>query len=278
MSGGGWTEVGPGVFQRRYNPLDVSVGAVIGPHGATIIDTRNNPAEAREIIHDVARRFGQPVAAVVNTHAHYDHTFGNQVFARAGIPIYGHYLIPRHFEQFEGPRLDLVRERPGLEPEMSWSQVELTPPTALLDSAQVVRPGGRELELLPLGPGHTDTDLAIRIPDAGVWFLGDVIEESGPPMFGSGSYPLGWPLVLESLAERIQDTEVLVPGHGAPVDRAFLVDQAGRFSALAAVLSQAHAAGATLQEIEFGQALRGYWPEEFLKEAAADAYRQLSGS
>ena len=47
MSGGGWREVGPGVFQRRYDPLDVSVGAVIGPHGATLIDTRNNPAEAR---------------------------------------------------------------------------------------------------------------------------------------------------------------------------------------------------------------------------------------
>lgn len=55
-----WTQVGDGVYQRRYDPLDVSVGLVIGPCGATVIDTRNNPAEAQEIMNDVAQQFAVP--------------------------------------------------------------------------------------------------------------------------------------------------------------------------------------------------------------------------
>ena len=271
-----WLEVGPGVFQRRYDPLDVSVGAVVGPHGVTIIDTRNNPAEAREIIRDAKRRFGQPIVAAVNTHAHYDHTFGNQVFAQAGIPIYGHYLVPRHFEQYEKPHLQRIQAQPELEPDKSWDAVELTAPTALLDSTQRVQLGGREIELVPLEPGHTDTDLAVFIPDAGVWFLGDIVEESGPPMFGSGSYPLGWPPVLQSLLERIQETDAVVPGHGSVVDREFVAAQAAKFSGLAEVLSQAHASGTPPGDIEYSRDLRSYWPADFLRSAADDAYRQLA--
>ena len=66
MTESGWLEVGPGVFQRRYDPMDVSVVVVIGPTGLTVVDTRNNPAEADEVIRDIARRFDQPIVAVVN--------------------------------------------------------------------------------------------------------------------------------------------------------------------------------------------------------------------
>ncbi len=277
MSAGAWHEVGPGVFYRRYNPVDVSVGVILGPQGATVIDTRNNPAEAQELREDVSSEFGLPIAAVVNTHAHYDHCFGNQVFAAAGIPIYGHHLIPRHFQRFEAPRLHEVQRQPSVEPDKSWGQVQLTAPSVLIDHSQSLLLGGREVELLLLPPGHTETDLAVHIPDAGVWFLGDVVEESGPPMFGSGSFPLGWPLVLESLTRQIQESDRLVPGHGAVVTRDFVLAQGRKIAELAATLSDAYSRGLAPEQIHYPRALREYWPQEFLKPAAVDAYTQLAG-
>ncbi len=277
MADGTWTQVGEGVYQRRYDPLDVSVGLVIGPRGATVIDTRNNPAEAQEILNDVAKQFAVPIAAVLDTHAHYDHTFGNQVFAHAGIPIYGHHLIAQHFDNFERPRLLRVQQDPESEPDKSWAEVELMPPNVPIAEATTVDLGGRELKLIPLGPGHTETDLAIFIPDAGVWFLGDIIEESGPPMFGSGSFPLGWPEVLGSLLQLIEPHHVLIPGHGQAVDRTFASGQLAMFELLAQTLRTAHAASVAVDEIQYSAQLLALWSGEFLHEAAVDGYAQLSG-
>ena len=275
MVEGIWHQVAQGVFQRRYDPLDISVGAVLGAHGVTIIDTRNNAREAQEIIDEATTQFGLPIVAVVNTHAHYDHTFGNQLFAQQGIPIYGHHRIPAHFEQFEKPGLEKVRRSPELEPDMDWDGVQLTPPDHLLEEPCTLDLGGRNIKLIPLGAGHTDTDLAIHIPDAKTWFLGDIIEQSGPPMFGSGADPLGWPGVLESLLTRIQPGDVIVPGHGEPVDRDFVIQQLHCFKLLAQTLGSAHETGTAIKDIVFPAPVRTLWPAEFLHEAAKDAYAQL---
>ena len=97
--------------------------------------------------------------------------------------------------------------------------MQLTPPAVLGDHSLTVELGGRTIELVLLEPGHTDTDLAVHIPDARTWFLGDAIEESGPPMFGSGSYPLNWANALTALLPSIQDGDTVVPGHGHVVTR-----------------------------------------------------------
>ncbi|UUX57881.1 MBL fold metallo-hydrolase [Glutamicibacter halophytocola] len=275
MGNGQWIEAGNGVFQRRYDPLDVSIGLVLGPSGAVVIDTRNNPAEALAVIEDVAEGFSLPIMAAINTHAHYDHSFGNQVFKAEGIPIYGHHLIARHYANYEKPHLDKVKNHPGTEPDKSWQEVVLTPPTVPVQAPTTICPGGREIELLPLAPGHTDTDLAVRIPDAGIWFLGDIIEESGPPMFGSGAHPLGWPQVLESLLERIGESDAIIPGHGTPVDRAFVVRQQQQLELLADELSAAHAQEIPAGKIRFSAGLLQIWPAQFLREAVQDVYAQL---
>lgn len=76
-----WTEVADGVFHRRYDPLDISVCLVRGTDGLLLVDTRRNPREAEETAADAALVSDQPLRWVVNTHAHYDHTFGTQRFA-----------------------------------------------------------------------------------------------------------------------------------------------------------------------------------------------------
>lgn len=266
-----WIEVAPGVHHRRYDPVDVSVGVILGPQGAVVIDTRNNPREGREILDDVATSFGEPVRAVINTHADYDHTFGNAAFA--GLPIFGHVRTAAHFDAYEAPRLAAVQADPDREPDKDWADVVLAPPTHLTAAEAAIAPGGREIRLIPLPPGHTDTDLAVLVPDAGVWFLGDVVEESGPPMFGSGSYPLAWPEVLAGLLIRIRTGDVVIPGHGAEVDRDFVARQALALGDVAAHIRLAHAAGASIEDALDGHGLP--WPDALLRSALERGFAQL---
>src|SRR4030042_1829872 len=70
--------------------------------------------------------------------------------------------------------------------------------------------------------GHTTNDIVVVVPDAGVLFAGDLIEESSPPYF-QDSYPLEWPDTVVALLEMAQGP--VVPGHGAVVDRAFVAAQ-----------------------------------------------------
>ena len=57
--------------------------------------------------------------------------------------------------------------------------------------------------------------------DAEVAVVGDLVEQSGPPDFGD-AYPLEWPETLAALDRLLSPATVVLPGHGAPVDGAFV--------------------------------------------------------
>ena len=92
--------------------------------------------------------------------------------------------------------------------------------------------GGRTVELAYHGRAHTDHDLTVAVPDAGVLFAGDVIEEGNAPWFGDG-YPEAWPATLDALLTDRPES-MIVPGHGAVVDRAFVTAQRAVIGSLAA--------------------------------------------
>ena len=277
---GAWLTVAPGVHQRRYDPFDISIVAIEGDDGLLVVDTRVEPAEGEALLADVQQRFDQPVHWVVNTHAHFDHTFGNQVFGpgtATDAAIYGHASIARHFDDFEGPRLAAWREDPRREPDRHWAGVRLTPPTHPLDRTTVLDLGGRVVELRPQPEAHTDTDLVLFLPAERVWIVGDLVEESGPVMYGSGSFPLGWPDVLDALVAEMEEGDAVVPGHGQVVDRAFVARQAAELRLIADRFRDAHDHGLTPE-----QALAAHrdWPipVEGLTGAVARAYAQLDAN
>lgn len=244
----GWLEVADGVLQRRYEPLDISVCLVLGSDEMLVVDTRCNPREGAQVRRDAARVSTLPVRHVVNTHAHYDHTFGNAAFA-ATATIYGHHRVPAHLAEHEGPRLAAWRTDPAAQPQHAWADVEIVAPDVLLQEPVTLDVGGRTVRLVPLAPGHTDTDVVVHVPDAATWIVGDVVEESGPPMYGSGSFPFGWPDVLDALAAQMGDGDVVVPGHGAVVDRAFVRAQARTLRQVADGVRAGVLAGRPYEEI-----------------------------
>lgn len=83
-------QLGEGVYRRRYESLDLNVGVVVGDDAVLVVDTRSTRREAEELLGELRQLTSLPVRWVVNTHWHFDHTFGNGVFA--DVEIWGHEL------------------------------------------------------------------------------------------------------------------------------------------------------------------------------------------
>jgi glyoxylase-like metal-dependent hydrolase (beta-lactamase superfamily II) len=277
-----WEEVADGVFRRRYQPHDVSVCVVRAAGGLLVCDTRSSHRQADEIITDLKELGTQPVRWVVNTHAHFDHSFGNARFgpdSDLGAPIYGHELMPAHLDAYERPMLARLIAA-GEEPAGEWGEIVITPPTVLVGEAMTLDLGGTMARLRYLGRGHTDNDLLVHLPASGVWLVGDLVEESGPPVYGSGSFPLDWPGTIARLRAELHDGDVLVPGHGAVVDAAFLAAQHEQLAAAATLVRELHAAGVPADRAEAEAGGRWPFPEGLpgagLAAAARDGYAVLA--
>lgn len=279
MAPADWTEVAPRIHQRRGGPFDLSTVVVEGDAGLLVVDTGAEPSEAEELDADIGWRFDGDVRWVVNTHAHFDHTFGNQVFgpgSATDAAIYGHAGIARHFERYEGPRLAAWRADPSREPERRWHDMRLTPPTHPVERMSRLDLGGVVVELRPQPRAHTDTDLVVFVPSRRVWIVGDLVEESGPPMYGSGSFPLDWPDVLDALVAELRPGDRVIPGHGRVVDRDFVARQAVDLRMIAERFVTAHDAGLGAAE---ALAAHDDWPVpvEGLVSAVERAYAALDG-
>jgi glyoxylase-like metal-dependent hydrolase (beta-lactamase superfamily II) len=274
----GWDEIATGVFQRRYDPLDVSICVIRGSDGLAVVDTRSSPQQANEILADLRELGNSPVRCVVNTHAHFDHTFGNQSFgANSDInaPIYGHVRVPAHLEAYERPLLaDLIAR--GEEPVEEWRAVVITPPTVLVGERHALDLGDRTVDLLHLGRGHTNNDLMLHIPDAAAWLLGDLIEESGAPYYGPESFPLEWPVTVAHLLVLLDPGDVLVPGHGRPVDQAFVEAQHGQLAEVANLIRDLHDAGVPAGQAAGEGGEDWPFPVDGLADAIEAGYAQLS--
>ena len=86
----GFIEVADRVWVARYPWWDANVTVVAGSAGLVVVDTHASTAAGRAVVADVRRLGAGEVTAVVNTHWHFDHTFGNAAFREAfpGVPIH----------------------------------------------------------------------------------------------------------------------------------------------------------------------------------------------
>lgn len=229
-----WREIGDRVFTRHFDFFDQQIGVVLGRREVLVIDTRSTPAQAREIASDLRELTRQPVSIVVDTHWHFDHTFGNSVFRPAA--IWGHVrAADRLRREGEAARREVAAQIPSLA--AGLAEVVIDPPEHTFDDRATIELGDRLVQLSYHGRGHTDGDIAILVPDAGVLFAGDLIEEGSPPSFGD-SFPLDWPATLASLLPLA--TGPVVPGHGAIGDAAFIASQLDDMRGLVALARRVH--------------------------------------
>jgi glyoxylase-like metal-dependent hydrolase (beta-lactamase superfamily II) len=236
-----WREVGDRVWVRRYEALDQTIGAIGGDAGLAVIDTRANHRLA-DALRDDLRQLPGELVAVVNTHGHWDHAFGNARFA--GLPIWGHVRCADFIaETGETARARLIEEYPGEAD--AFREVVLTPPTDAFETSASIDLGNRRLELRYLGLGHTDNDIVAIVPDASVLFAGDLLENAPAPSFGD-SFPIAWAETGLTLVALVDGT--VVPGHGDPFGRPFAARQVEELGILAGLAREAASGAIGLDE------------------------------
>jgi cyclase len=239
-----FTEIVPGVYQAM-GVGDLVVGSnsavVVNDDDVLLVDSHITPAAATELLAELRRITDKPVRYVANTHWHFDHVHGNQVYP-PDVEIIGHEatreviasggsVSGRSYESFIGAlpaqiaameaTLDTMTDataraelEAALERQRTYyaqtREVVPTPPNVTL-SQRMTLFRGREIEFLFFGRGHTNGDVVVYLPDDRVLISGDLIT-AGIPYMGDG-FVDEWPDTLEHL--KSLDFDWIVPGHGA---------------------------------------------------------------
>lgn len=272
-----FTEVADRVWVARHAWFDVNVSLVGGERGLVVVDTHGSAAAARAVVDDVRLLGAGEVVAVVNTHEHFDHVFGNVAFRDeyGAVPIHAHDTAAA--QTVASGRLVQERYAAGDDPHRAEVlATEIVPADHTFSSAAVIDLGDRYLELVHPGRGHTAGDLVVRVPGPDVLLAGDLVEESAPPSLGADSYPLDWPLALDLVLGLLSPASVVVPGHGAPVDRAFVEQQRADLGVVAETIRDLATRGVPVDEAV--AAAQWPYPAERLADAVRRGYAQLPRS
>lgn len=269
-------EIADRVWVHRSPWLDLNVVAVGGADGIAVVDPHASARAGREVRSAVEALGAGAVRAVVNTHEHFDHTFGNIAFREADptVPLHAHEIAAER-TRAAGERIQgtYAEEYPDDEHHDEVLATEIVPADRTFSSARVLDLGGRTLELVHPGRGHTAGDLVVRIPDADVLLAGDLVEESAPPAFGADSHPMDWPLSLDIVLGLTTASTLVVPGHGAVVDREFVEEQRNLIGIVAETIRDLATRGVPLaQALEVGE---WPYPREVLAAAVRCGYADL---
>ena len=209
--------------------LGESNSGLIGSGGGLVVDTFWDLPSTQAMLDLYASVHPDAPRRLVNTHHNGDHCFGNQLLADA--EIIAHRGCAERFGTDAPPELlaalaaseDIA---PELEPfaealrSFDFSGIELTPPTTVIDDDTTIDLGDRSVELLYVGPAHTEGDVAVWLEEDGVLFTGDVLFHECAPIGWEGSYA-AWIDALERLAAL--EPDVVVPGHGPLTDASGLL-------------------------------------------------------
>jgi glyoxylase-like metal-dependent hydrolase (beta-lactamase superfamily II) len=236
-------KVAEGIYYSSSSGV-MNVGAnsptIVTDTEAIVIDSETSPAAARALVQDIQAFTDKPVKYVIDTHYHYDHLFGNQIFG-PDVQVIGHdhtwqRLQANTMEQYtykvsvNPARLDTLRQRIAAEQDPQQKsvlerqlqnslayfeqvkEVKPTPPNTTFDNTMTLYRGGREIRLLYLGRGHTDTDVVTYLPKERIVATGDLMESV--LSYLGDSYPEEWIATLERL--KALDFDTVLPGHGVP--------------------------------------------------------------
>ena len=273
-----FAEVADRVWVARYAWFDVNVSVVGGSDGLLVVDTNASAAAARAVLDDVRRLSPARLVAAVNTHVHFDHTFGNGVFASEGAELVAHEDAAAEL----GAHAAAIRSQAEAEANEDERYAELVATETLVpgrtfSSALTLDLGDRLVELVHPGRGHTSGDLVVRVPDADAILVGDLVEESAArsavPGFGDDSFPMDWPISLDLVLNLVGPDTVVVPGHGAPVGRDFVQEQRSSIGVVAETIRDLAGRGVPLDQAL--EAAEWPYPREELASAVRRGYEHL---
>jgi cyclase len=242
-----FTEIKPGIYHAIATGSIVAICnavIIVNKDDVLIVDSHVSPEAANVLLAELKQITPKPVKYVVNTHFHFDHTGGNQVFPPS-VEIIGHeltrqtivdksYLQGRGYKKWIGGAPDELKQmeaqlaaekdpakkaelEKGVAEQRSFvnalKEVVMTPPTLTIPDHMTLYRGGREIQLHFFGRAHTGGDILVYLPAEKILISGDVIVD-GLGYMGDG-FLEDWIKTLDEIAKL--DFDTILPGHGNPL-------------------------------------------------------------
>lgn len=219
------SQVAPGVFV--WIPDDVidqsgdpyfsragNVGFIITPGGVVVLDTANNPLNARDVLYEIRQRTDLPVRFVIDLGPQGDQVLGNEVFAEQGATIISTSAAEAGMRAYDR---DLIH-RQSFDSELHTRMrgIHFTLPGETFSGHKTISIGGTEIRLIAFDcglPGGHGGDAIAYLPKEKVLFLGDLYVHGFVPQVGQRDIRR-WIGALGTLEK--WDVTTYIPGHGNP--------------------------------------------------------------
>jgi glyoxylase-like metal-dependent hydrolase (beta-lactamase superfamily II) len=217
-------------------------GFLVGKDSALLIEGFATPGGAALQMETLRTVSQVPVKAALDTHYHFDHSMGNSFYGVNGVPLWAHATTAKRIvdsysplqgadkEAVLGPLERRVKDAKS-DAERAHAQSDLNALTGLFQiaNASVIGLPNHPLDpaKLPISidlggltavlesyPGHSGTDIIVRVPDQNVVYTGDLLFSGWYPVcFDEKATISGWRDTLKKFAAFDKDT-LFVPGHG----------------------------------------------------------------
>jgi cyclase len=238
-------EVAPGLY-FQYHHQESNNAFFVTDEGVLVIDTRQHPRRAEELLATIRKVTDKPIRWVVNTHAHGDHYFGNSVFKREGATIIAHRdtagMMKQHFPLEMKRRMGYFKQR-QYRPE----DVRLVLPDVTFDSRVSLNLGGRQVEIFYIGAGQNPGDTFVYFPKERVLYSGGPFSKQSWPNPSFTPSMQGWVDVLRKIAA--MDVDQYLGGHGDIGNRQDVLAEAQMLADFDAGMRAAVAKGMSPDEI-----------------------------
>jgi cyclase len=190
----------------------VNSAVVLGDEAIAVIDTQVNAVLAGRLLAQIRQMSEKPIRYAINTHYHWDHTGGNNVFKHAGAEVISSALT-KTFIQERTPRQKGFLESRGFALGADPYLADTT-----VSGPHDLDLGNQRLCLRHLGAAETDDALAIHLPQERCVLACDTVMTGSFPIFGQPVMDeglMGTSTWLETIThiERLEPDHVL-PGHG----------------------------------------------------------------
>jgi cyclase len=272
-------KVGDGVWVAVAAPaykVNCNTAIIENDDDVMVVDTHSKPSAARVIVGKLRELTSKPVRYVVNTHFHWDHWHGNEVYpaaypsaeivtnqlTREAMLRKGLKRIQDHVRtvpaEIAKQRAEVAAAAPAqrakLEGDLRAAAAYLAEVTALKPALPTIAfertmklyRRDREIQLLHLGRAHTEGDVFVYLPKEKVVITGDAVI-GWTPFMGDG-YPEDWAATLDRLAQL--DFTRIIMGHGDVAGRDWLKTFRAYVHEMVEAVRAEVATGATLDEVK----------------------------
>jgi cyclase len=203
-----WKELSPGVYAylQPRGWFQNNAGLIVGAKGAIIVDSLTNKPMVKGFIKKIKEVTDRPIHFLINTHTHGDHIYTNHFFPEATVICSSRAReITKNMDPHE---IELMKQ---FFPDMSFEEARVTPQDMTFEKKLVIFQDDREVQLIDLGPGHSQSDTIVYLPKEKIVFCGDLLMTGSPQQTMSGCIHLLMQN-LDFLASL--DIKMYVPGHG----------------------------------------------------------------